>query len=212
MFDQTTEPILGSEGDRLSCNYYEQYQYYPLIISEPTTKHVFVAWLRPGTVHASLGADDDLLRVVAALRKQRPDIRIHVRADAGFGLPLMYEVCEQNDLTHTFGFATNARLKKLTDELLTQKHHYLGDRGGFLLRFWRGCITRLLTWLPISRLCVVGQSPISAFDDAMSRGILTLDGDSDDAANSAFRILWFIVHCMASPKDGYFQSSVFREI
>ena len=46
-------------------------------------------------------ADDDLLRVVAALRKQRPDIVIHVRADAGFGLPRMYEVCEQNHTTPT---------------------------------------------------------------------------------------------------------------
>ncbi len=92
----------------------------PLIISEPTTKHVFVAWLRPGTVHASI-ADDDLLRVVAALRKQRPDIVIHVRADAGFGLPRMYEVCEQNHLTYTFfGFSTNARLKTLTEELMKQ--------------------------------------------------------------------------------------------
>ncbi len=88
----------------------------PLIISEPTTKHVFVAWLRPGTVHASIGADDDLLRVVAALRKQRPDIV----ADAGFGLPWMYEVCEQNNLTYTFGFSTNARLKTLTEDLMKQ--------------------------------------------------------------------------------------------
>ncbi len=47
-------------------------------------------WLRPGAVHASIGADDDLLRVVAALRQERPDIAIHVRADAGFGLPRMY--------------------------------------------------------------------------------------------------------------------------
>ncbi len=66
------------------------------------------------------GADDDLLRVVAALRKQRPDIVIHVRADAGFGLPRMYEVCEQNHLTYTFGFSTNARLKTLTEELMKQ--------------------------------------------------------------------------------------------
>ena len=79
---------------------------------------MFVAWLRPGTVHASLGADDDLMRIVHALRKERPDIRIHVRGDAGFGLPLMYETCENNGLTHTFGFSTNARLKKLTEGLM----------------------------------------------------------------------------------------------
>jgi hypothetical protein len=71
-------------------------------------------------VHASLGADDDLLRVVAALRKERSAIAIHVRADAGFGLPKMYAVCEHNGLTYTFGFATNARLKKFPEDLMTQ--------------------------------------------------------------------------------------------
>ncbi len=71
-------------------------------------------------MHSIGTPDDDLLRVVAALRKQLPDIVIHVRADAGFGLPRMYEVCEQNHLTYTFGFSTNARLKTLTEELMKQ--------------------------------------------------------------------------------------------
>jgi hypothetical protein len=118
--DATDDPTHGHQQLTLFHGYYGQYQYFPLIISEPTTRHVFVAWLRPGTVHASLGADDDLLRVVNALRQARPDIRIHVRGDAGFGLPRMYEVCEQNDLTYTFGFATNARLQALTEGLMQQ--------------------------------------------------------------------------------------------
>jgi hypothetical protein len=91
-----------------------------LALSEPTTRHVFVAWLRFGTAHASLGADDDLMKVVNALRKERPDIKIHVRGDAGFGLPLMYEVCENNGLTYTFGFSSNARLKAMTEGLMDQ--------------------------------------------------------------------------------------------
>ncbi len=37
---------------------------------------------------------------------------------AGFGLPLMYEICEENGLTYTFGFSTNPRLKKLTEGLM----------------------------------------------------------------------------------------------
>lgn len=54
------------------------------------------------------------------MRKERPDIAIHVRADAGFGLPRMYQICEENGLTYTFGFSTNARLKKLTEGLMNQ--------------------------------------------------------------------------------------------
>ena len=116
--DATDDPTHGQQQLTLFHGYYGQYQYFPLIISEPTTKHVLLAWLRPGTVHASIGADDDLMRVVNALRKERPDIQIHVRGDGGFGLPMMYETCEKNGLTYTFGFSTNPRLKRLTEGLM----------------------------------------------------------------------------------------------
>ena len=118
--DATDDPTHGDQQLTLYHGFYEQHQYFPLVVSEPATKHVFLAWLRPGTVHASLGADDDLMRVVHALRKERPDIAIHVRADAGFGLPLMYNACEANGLSYTLGFASNARLKKLTEGLMQQ--------------------------------------------------------------------------------------------
>ncbi len=96
------------------------YQYYPLIISEMTTRHVFLSQLRHGTAHASLGADDDLMKVVLALRAKRPDIAVHVRGDAGFGVPVMYDICEQNGLTYTLGFCSNARLKRLTEGLMAR--------------------------------------------------------------------------------------------
>jgi hypothetical protein len=123
--DATDDPTHGHQQLTLFHGYFGQYQYFPLIISEPTTKHVFLAWLRPGTVHASLGAEEDLVRIVDALRKERPDIQIHVRGDGGFGLPLMYETCEKNSLTYTFGFSTNPRLKRLAQELMqraTEEH------------------------------------------------------------------------------------------
>ena len=109
--DPTDDPTHGHQQLSLYHGYYEQHQYFPMIISEPTTKHVFLAWLRPGTVHASLGADDDLMRVVGKLRAARPDVRVHARGDSGFGTPWMYECCEKHELTYTFGFASNPRLK-----------------------------------------------------------------------------------------------------
>lgn len=60
------------------------------------------------------------MRVVNALRQERSDIIIHIRGDAGFGVPWMYEVCEQNALTYTFGFAANERLKRMTEALMDQ--------------------------------------------------------------------------------------------
>ena len=116
--DPTDDTTHGNQQLTLFHGYYEQYQYYPLIISEPTTKHVFIAALRFGTAHAALGADDDVMRIVAALRRERPDIVIHIRGDAGFGVPWMYEVCEKNGLFYTFGFTSNPRIKKLTEGLM----------------------------------------------------------------------------------------------
>ncbi len=87
--DPTDDPTHGQQQLALFDGYYEQHQYLPLMISEPTTKHMFLGWLRPGTVHAALGAEDDLLRVVMPLRAEQPDIAIHVRGDCGFGLPKM---------------------------------------------------------------------------------------------------------------------------
>lgn len=116
--DATDDPTHGHQQLSLFHGYYDQHQYFPLIISEPTTKHIFLAWLRPGAVHASLGADDDLRRVVQALRAARPDMKIHIRADCGFGLPRMYECCEALGVSYTFGIGTNDRLKEIAQPLL----------------------------------------------------------------------------------------------
>lgn len=118
--DPTDDATHGRQQLTLFHGYYKQHQYFPQIISEPTTKHVFLAWLRPGAVHPSLGADDDLLRVVTALRNGKPDVSIHVRGDCGFGVPKMYDVCEENGLSYTFGISTNARLKVLAQGLMDQ--------------------------------------------------------------------------------------------
>jgi hypothetical protein len=143
--DATDDPTHGHQQLTFFHGYFEQYQYFPLIISEPTTRHVFLAWLRPGTVHASLGADDDLMRVVNALRKEKPDIQIHVRADAGFGLPRIYQICEENGLSYTLGFATNPKLKRLTGELM-QRAVELHERTGKKARLFQCFQYRCDTW------------------------------------------------------------------
>jgi hypothetical protein len=123
--DTTDDPTHGDQQLTFFHGYYDQYQYLPLIISEPTTKHVFVAWLRPGTLHPTRGADDDLLRVAAKLRAARSDIRIHVRGDADFGLPVMMDCCEAPDentgkpaFSYTFGLRSNAVLKRIARPLM----------------------------------------------------------------------------------------------
>ena len=47
-------------------------------------------------------------------------MQLHIRGDAGYGLPKMYEVCERLGVDYTFGIAANAVLKKRSDELLEE--------------------------------------------------------------------------------------------
>ncbi len=136
--DATDDPTHGHQQLSLFHGYYDQHQYFPLVISEPTTRHVFLVWLRPGATHAALGADDDLMRVVNALRRERPDIKVHVRGDAGFGVPWMYQVCENNGLSYTFGFSTNPRLKTLAQPLLnraTQRYEQTHQKQRLFMTF-----------------------------------------------------------------------------
>lgn len=118
--DATDDPTHGHQQLTLFHGYYEQYQYLPIVISEPTTRHVFYAHLRAGAVHAALGAEEDLIFVAQRLRKARAHVQIHVRGDSGFGVPWMYRVCENNRLTYTFGLAGNSRLKLFAEGRLQQ--------------------------------------------------------------------------------------------
>jgi len=60
-----------------------------------------------------LGADDDLRFLARRLRAVWPDVSIHVRGDSGYGVPVMYHACEELNLTYTFGFQMNPRVKTL---------------------------------------------------------------------------------------------------
>jgi hypothetical protein len=127
--DATDDPTHGEQQLSFFHGYYDQYQYFPIAISEPTTQHVFLAALRPGNMHAATGADDDVAYVTERLRAARPDMQIHVRGDSGFGVPWMYQVCEDHNLTYTFGIAANKRLKRLAAPLLQRTTQRYEDTG-----------------------------------------------------------------------------------
>jgi hypothetical protein len=116
--DAVDDACYGDQQLALFHGFYEQYQYLPLVISCAETKQMLWPAVRPGNVHAALGADDDLEYVVNRLRVAWPDVVIHVRGDAGFGMPWMYAVCERLGLLYTFGLSTNAVLKRAAEPLL----------------------------------------------------------------------------------------------
>lgn len=116
--DPFDDPCHGDQQLALFHGFYEQYQYLPIAIGCAETQDLLYVALRPGNMHASLGADDDLEFVVSRLRRAWPDVQIHVRGDAGCGVPWMYEICERLGVYYTFGLSANTALKNWTDVLL----------------------------------------------------------------------------------------------
>jgi hypothetical protein len=116
--DAVDDPAHGRQQLVLFHGYYEQYQYFPLVITCASNDLLVMVSLRHGTAHAALGADEDLEYLVSRLRAVWPGVRIEVRADAGFGVPRMYDVCERLSLIYTFGLAGNATLQELSAALL----------------------------------------------------------------------------------------------
>jgi hypothetical protein len=122
--DATDDPTHGAQALSAYHGYYRQHQYFPLHVYEGHTGFPLAVWLRPGTVHASLGAVDILRALVARLRAAWPGIRILVRADNGLGVPAVYEFCEEQGLDYVIGYATNAVLQRATAQALDDLELY----------------------------------------------------------------------------------------
>jgi hypothetical protein len=118
--DAFDDPAHGDQQLIMFHGYYEQYQYLPIVITCAENDMVLLVGLRHGTCTATLGADNDLRYLVGRLRAVWPDVHIHVRADSGFGVPMMYDVCQELRLSYTFGIGMNSLLREFSDDLLKQ--------------------------------------------------------------------------------------------
>lgn len=118
--DAFDDPAHGQQQLTFFHGYYGQNQYLPLAVTCAENDAVVMIGLRFGTCAAFLGADDDLKYLVGRLRQVWPDVQIHIRADSGFGVPLMYNTCDALGLTFTLGLGMNACLKRFSKDLLAQ--------------------------------------------------------------------------------------------
>ena len=136
--DASDDPVHGRQTLSGYHGYYRQHPYLPLFVYDGATGFPLAAWLRPGTVHASLGAADILDAIVTRLRAAWPDVRIQVRSDNGLAVPGLYDYCEAQGLPYAFGYATNPVLQRATDQALADLelyHHFYRHREPVVQRF-----------------------------------------------------------------------------
>jgi Transposase DDE domain group 1 len=127
--DASDDPVHGRQALSGYHGYYEQHQYLPLFVLDGVTGWPLAAWLRPGAVHASLGAVEVLEQLVTRLRAAWPGVTIRVRADNGFGVPAVYDFCERQQLPYAIGYASNAVLQRATDPALADVELYYAFYG-----------------------------------------------------------------------------------
>jgi hypothetical protein len=136
--DATDDPTHGAQALSGYHGYFRQHQYLPLHVYEGHSGFPLAVWLRPGVIHASLGAVDILGAIVAQLRAAWPAVRILVRADNGLGVPAVYEFCEAEGLDYVIGYAGNAVLERATAQALADVelyYRFYGYRDPHVQRF-----------------------------------------------------------------------------
>lgn len=136
--DPTDDPTHGNQALAAYHGYYQQHQYYPLLIFDGASRFPLGAWLRPGTASGSAGAVEALQLIVQTLRRAWPEVLILVRGDHSLAVPELYEFCEAQGLLYAFGYGSNAVLKRDTERALWELelyYHFYGRSEPHVQRF-----------------------------------------------------------------------------
>lgn len=107
--DATDDPRHGHQEGRFFHGDYDGHCYLPLYVF--CGRHLLAAKLRRSNLDASAGAVEAAGRLVAAIRRRWPRVRILLRADSGFAREVLMAWCEANRVDSLFGLARNARLE-----------------------------------------------------------------------------------------------------
>jgi hypothetical protein len=127
--DAFDDPVHGHQQLSLFHGYYGNHQYLPIVFTCAETDAVVSIGLRHGTCAAFLGADDDLHYLIGRLRAVWPDVEIHLRGDGGFGVPVMFDVCQELQILYTFGIGQNLRVQKFGEAILAEAQQQYDQTG-----------------------------------------------------------------------------------
>jgi Transposase DDE domain group 1 len=119
--------------------------YFPVLINEAKTGYPLVLQLRAGNSHSGKGVAGILRWLFWRLKRAWPTVRLILRADAGFSLPEIMQVCERSKVGYALGFTRNAVLDRKIADLLerarlqhikTQQKARLFDDVYYAARTW----------------------------------------------------------------------------
>ena len=118
--DGWDDPTHGDQELSAFHGYYGHQMYFPVLINEASSGFPLVLQLRAGNSHPGKGVAGILRWLFWRLKRAWPDVSITLRADAGFSLPEILQVCERSQVLYAIGFSSNAVLNRKIADLLEQ--------------------------------------------------------------------------------------------
>ena len=118
--DSTDDPTHGQQQLSFFNGAYGQHMYHPMLIFERHTGSLLSARLRPGNASSHARIVPMLLRLVPRLQAAFPGVKIKLRGDAGFALPLLYQFCEFFGIEYAIGIPANSVFKQRAEPLQKQ--------------------------------------------------------------------------------------------
>ncbi len=155
--DGTDDPTYGAQEGTAYHAYYGQHMYHPLLIFDGDTNQLVLAVLRPGNVHASRGVVPILKRLLPVLKQRWPGVQLVVRADSGFAVPALYDLCEQLEVEYTIGIAPNARLKRLGEPVLAEARTQQAPGTEEKVRHFGEAIYQAESWARARRVVIKAE-------------------------------------------------------
>lgn len=122
--------------------------YFPVLINEASTGYPLVLQLRAGNSHSGKGVAGIFRWLFWRLKRAWSEVRLILRADAGFSLPEIIQVCERSDVGYAFGFSRNAVLERKIADLLEHAHACSTSKPSSRL----GCLMMCITLLGLGTL------------------------------------------------------------
>jgi hypothetical protein len=150
--DSTDDPTYGQQQLSFFNGAYNQHMYHPLLVFERHTGCLLAARLRRGTAASHARIVPLLLRLVPRLEKEFPGVRIKLRADAGFALPLLYEFCEFFSIQYAIGIPANAVFQRRSARLQRRLTRRYG-RSRQPQRSFSSFLHRAQSWFHQRRVC-----------------------------------------------------------
>jgi len=118
--DSTDDPTHGQQQLSIFNGAYGQHMYHPMLIFERHSGCLLAARLRAGNASSHARIVPMLLRLVPRLEAAFPGVKIKLRGDAGFALPLLYEFCEFFGIQYALGIPANLVFQRRAEP--RQKH------------------------------------------------------------------------------------------